>query len=221
MLRKLFSTSSSRPSPANNSFRPRLEALEDRLAPAMTIQQPDFGSPTSSIDMSPNTTNQGSLFAQQTLLAYGLPPSGYALYSLGGAPVGGYPAVPGGGLGGVASSGAITGGGGGGSGGGGASNPVSQVQQLIGALYQMEATQNPQAANSLVMDEIFKAVDTYIGNVAKDMGMNNSSTQGSVSAYQNAINQNPLEQGTNGQLLGSLVYDLTAYLLSNSQTGGF
>lgn len=231
MLRKLFSVRSSRPSTAISSIRPKLEALEDRFAPAATIMQPDYGSPTSSIDTTPQTPMQDSLFAQQTLLAYGLPPSGYALYSLGGAPVGGYVAVPGqpvsnttgGGFGGSASAGAngVGGGASGGGGGGGtAANPVGQVQQMIDSLYKVAALQDPQQANSLVLDEFFQAVDTYIDSVGKQLGIN-TNMQGNISAYQNAINQNPLDHGQVGQMLGSLVYDLTYYLLETGQAGGF
>src|SRR5579875_1845170 len=145
MLRKLFSTCASRPSTPSSSVRPRLEALEDRFAPAATMTQPDFGSPTSSIDMTQDTPfNDYSYFGQQTLLPFGLPPSGYGLYSLGGAPVGGYVALPGqpvsnttgGGFGDAASAGTN---GSGGGGGGGAASPMSQAQQLTVALYQMAA----------------------------------------------------------------------------------
>ncbi len=225
MLRKLFSTSSSHPSTLSNAVRPRLEALEDRFAPAATMTQPDFGSPTSSIDMTQDTPfNDYSYFGQQTLLPFGLPPSGYGLYSLGGAPVGGYAALPGqpvsnttgGGFGGAASAGTTNGSGGGG-GGGGAPSPMNQAQQLTVALYQMAASQNPQAANALVMDEMFQALDTFIDNVGKEAGMN-FNMQGNISAFQNAINQNPLEHTQVGQMLGSLVYDLTSLSLSN---GGF
>lgn len=219
MLRKLFSTCSSRPSTSSNSFRPRLEALEDRFAPAATIMQPDYGSPTSSIDTTQTTPfDDYSYFGQQTLLPFGLPPSGYGLYSLGGAPVGGYVALPGqpvsnttgGGFGGAASAGTS-------GGGGNAAGPMGQLEQLTAALYQMAASQNPQAANALVMDEAFQAVDTVIENVGKELGAN-FNMQGNISAYQNAINQNPLEHSQVGQMLGSLVYDLTYFSLAN---GGF
>jgi len=226
MLRKLLSARSSHPSTPSNSVRPRLEALEDRFAPAATMAQPDFGSPTSSIDMTQETPfGDYSYFGQQTLLPFGLPPSGYTLYSLGGAPVGGYVAVPGqtvsnttgGGFGGAASAGTTSGGGGGGGGSGGAASPMSQAQQLTVALYQMAASQNPQAANALVMDEMFQALDTFIDNVGKEVGTN-FNMQGNISAFQNAINQNPLEHTQVGQMLGSLVYDLTYLSLAN---GGF
>jgi hypothetical protein len=225
MLRKLFSARSPRPSTQNISIRPRLEALEDRVVPDGTIQQPDFGSPTSSIDMTQTAPTQDGYFGQQTLLPFGLPPSGYSLYALGAEPVGGYLAVPGqpassttgGGFGGAASAGNN---GGGGGGGGAASNPVGQVEQVIGTLYQMAASQNSQQANTLVMDEMFQTLDTYIDNVGKELGMN-FNLQGNISAYQNAINQNPLEHSQVGQLLGSLVDDLTYYMLATGQTGGF
>lgn len=215
MLRKLFSIRSPRPSPQTDSIRPRLEALEDRLALDGTMMQPDFGSPTSSIDMTQTMPTEDGYFGQQTLLPFGLPPSGYSLYALGGVPVGGYVAVPG------QSVGATTGGVGsgasaGGSGGGAASSPIGQAQQMIGALYQMAASQDPQQANALVTDEIFQAVDTFIDNAGKELGMN-FNMQGNISAYQNAINQNPLEHGQVGQMLGSLVYDLTYYMLDTGQ----
>jgi hypothetical protein len=221
MLRKLFSARSSHPSTQTDSFRPRLEALEDRLVPDATIPQPDFGSPTSSIDMTQTSPTDDGYFGQQTLLPFGLPPSGYTLYSLGGAPVGGYVAVPGqpvsnttgGGFGGSASAG-VNGG------GGAAASPLGQMQQLTAALYQMAASQNPQEANALVMDEVFQAMDTFIDNVGKELGMN-FNNQGNISAYQNAINQNPLEHSQVGQMLGSLVSDLTYYMLATSQAGGF
>lgn len=221
MLRKLFSARSPRPSTQTSSVRPRLEALEDRLVPDATVPQPDFGSPTSSIDMTQATPTEDGYFGQQTLLPFGLPPSGYTLYSLGAEPVGGYVAVPGqpassttgGGFGGAVSAGNS-------GGGGAASNPVGQVEQVIGALYQMAASQNSQQANTLVMDEMFQALDTYIDNVGKDVGMN-FNLQGNISAYQNAINQNPLEHSQVGQMLGSLVSDLTSYLLDTGQAGGF
>lgn len=222
MLRKLFSARSPRPSTQTSSVRPRLETLEDRVVPDGTIQQPDFGSPTSSIDMTQNTPTQDGYFGQQTLLPFGFPPSGYTLYSLGAEPVGGYLAVPGqpasnttgGGFGGAASAGNN------GGGGGGASNPVGQVEQVIGALYSMAASQSPQQANTLVMDEMFQALDTFIDNVGKEVGMN-FNLQGNIAAYQNAINQNPLEHSQVGQMLGSLVSDLTSYLLDTGQAGGF
>jgi hypothetical protein len=226
MLRKLFSARSSRPSPQTNSIHPRLEALEDRLALDATIMQPAYGAPTS-INMTQTSPTEDGYFGQQTLLPFGLPPSGYTLYALGGVPVGGYVAVPGqsvgattGGVGDPASAAGNGGGGGGGGGGGAASSPVGQVEQVIGALYKMAASQNPQQANSLVMDEIFQAVDTFIDNVGKEMGMN-FNRQGSASADQNAINHNPLEHSQVGQMLGSLVYDLTYYMLATGQTGGF
>jgi hypothetical protein len=96
------------------------------------------------------------------------------------------------------------------------SSPVDQVQQMIGALYQMAASQNPQEANALVMDEIFQAVDTFIDTVGKELGMN-FNMQGSIAAYQNAINHNPLEHSQIGQILGSLVSDLTYYMLETGQ----
>lgn len=91
------------------------------------------------------------------------------------------------------------------------------MQQLTAALYQMAASQNPQEANALVMDEIFQAADTFIENVGKEAGMN-FNTQGNISAYQNAINQDPLEHSQVGQMLGSLVYDLTYYTLATGQS---
>ncbi len=120
----------------------------------------------------------------------------------------------GGGFGGAASTGTT---GGGGGGGGGAASPMGQAQQLAAALYQMAASQNPQEANALVMDEMNQAVDTFIDNVGKEVGMS-FNMQGNISANQNAINQNPLEHTQVGQMLGSLVYDLTYLSLAN---GGF
>ncbi len=94
---------------------------------------------------------------------------------------------------------------------------MGQLEQLTAVLYQMAASQNPQAANALVMDEAFQAADSFIENVGRDLGMN-FNMQGNISAYQNAINQNPLEHTQVGQMLGSLVYDLTYFSLAN---GGF
>jgi hypothetical protein len=80
----------------------------------------------------------------------------------------------------------------------------------------MAASQNPQEANALVTDEIFQAVDTFIDNVGKELGMN-FNMQGNIAAYQNAINNNPLEHSQVGQMLGSLVYDLSYYMLDSGQ----
>jgi hypothetical protein len=228
MLRNPSSTHPARPSPRTTSFRPRLEALEERLAPYSGMS-PDFstnGVTETTVPM------ESSLFAQQTLLAYGLPPSGYALYSMGGEPVGGYVATPfqpasnvsGGGFGGAASAAQLPGlnSGGGGNGGGGSSgSSMAQIEQLTATLYQMAAMQNPPEANALVLDEVFKAVDSYINDLGNSIGIHNPNLQGQTSAYQNAINQNPLEQSPTGQLLGNLVSNLTLNAISSGQAGGF
>lgn len=222
MLRTFFKKRSPLPNTQARSFRPRLEDLEERVVPDDTMfpgTTPTYGPSVPAYSTSDTPSSEGS-FAANSLQAFGLPPSAYALYALGGAPVSGYAAVPGqtvssssgGGFGGF--------GGGGGGGGGGAANVLGQVEQLTGALYLSAETQNPQAARSLVADEIFRGLDSYISQVGQSMGMNNL-MQGNIAAYQNAINQNPLEQTQVGQLLGSLVYDLTVYNLSTGQAGGF
>lgn len=214
MLRKFFGDRSTHPQSRTRSFRPQLEALEERVTPDASMfpgTTPTYGPSVPSYSTSATPDSEGS-FAFNSLIAFGLPPSSYALYALGGAPVSGYVAVPyqqanvsnNGGLG----------------GGGGVGNPVGQLESLIGNLYQMAATQNPQQASSLVSDEFFRAVATDANHVGQSLGMDNF-MQGSITAYQNAINQNPLEQSQVGQALGALVFDLTYYLYSTGQTSGF
>lgn len=221
MLRAFFKNRPSRTNTQVRSFRPRLEDLEERVVPDGSMfpgTTPTYGPSVPANSTSDTSSSEGG-FAFNSLLAFGLPPSAYTLYALGGAPVSGYVAVPGqpvssssgGGFGGI---------GGGGLGGGGSANILGGVEKLTGTLYLLAATQNSQAANSLVADEIFRGLDSYADQVGQSMGIN-SLMQGNIAAHQNAINQNPLTQTEVGQLLGSLVYDLTVYNLSTGQAGGF
>lgn len=218
MLRKFFADRTSQMQNRTRSFRPQLEALEERVTPDAGMfpgTTPTYGPSVPAASTSATPDSQGS-FAFNSLIAFGLPPSSYALYALGGAPVSGYVAVP------YQQANASNSGnvGLGGGGIGGAGNLIGRLEGLVGALYQIAAAQNFQQANSLVSDEFFRALTTYANHQAQSLGINNL-MQGSVDAYQNAINQNPLEHSEVGQFLGALVYDLTFYLYSTGQAGGF
>ena len=80
----------------------------------------------------------------------------------------------------------------------------------------MAASQNPQQATSLVIDEFMVGMDSVLATVGGSAGMNNSALQANLTANENSINQNPLSQTPDGQLLGSLVYDLTVMQLSSN-----
>lgn len=216
MLRKFFADRSSQPQARTHSFRPQLEVLEERVTPDAGMfpgTTPTYGPTVPTVSSAATPDSQGS-FAFNSLIAFGLPPSAYALYALGGAPVSGYVAVP------FQQANASNSGGGLGGGGGSVGNLIGHLESLAGSLYQIAATQNLQQANSLVSDEFFRALTSYANHVGQSLGMNNL-MQGSMNAYQNAVNQNPLDQTGAGQLLGALVYDLTFYLYSSGQGSGF
>lgn len=212
MLRRLFGHRPTHPPAQTPSFRPRLEHLENREAPAGMFPgtTPTYGPSVPTYDTSATSSSQGQ-FAYNSLSAFGLPPSAYALYALGGAPVSGYVAVP-------YQQANFTNNGGLAGEGGNAGNPVAQVESLVVALYHMAAAQNPQQANALVSDEFFRGLATYVDHLGQSLGLGNF-MQGSLTAHQNAIDQNPISHTEVGQLLGALVFDLTFYAYSTGQAG--
>jgi hypothetical protein len=207
MFRKLFVSRPFHSPVVHQSLRPELESLEDRLAPVFLSTGPfpddlmgnlQTNGPTS---FNPNPPGSSSLVGSTGSMTAGflIPVSSTSAgFSLS-------PQAT------DAASNASA----------GVSNAASQLAQLeqtIGTLFQMAAAQNAPAATSLVIDEFFLAIDTFLFFRSQAQGIFNPSFQ-DLPAHENAINQNPLELTPVGQLLGSEVFEATAELIASTQPG--
>jgi hypothetical protein len=218
MFRKLFAARPSHSPVLHHSSRPELESLEDRLAPVFfsTGPFPD--------DLMGNlqTTGPSSFPAfpagtSVSLGSTGFSSAGFLMpfssasagFSLGTqATSAGFSLAPQTtGVSGGASTGTAS-----------AANQLAQLQQMIGPLFQMAAAQNAPAAVSLVIDEVFLAIDTNAFFQSEARGVFSPAFQ-SLPARENAINQNPLELTPVGRLLGSMVFEATADLIASTQPG--
>jgi hypothetical protein len=197
MFRRLFAARSSRPLAPSCSRQLEVEALEDRLAPAFISTGPfpdDLMGNLSTSGPNPTPSFAGST-PSFTTAGFQAPLSSTAV---GFAPA---PLVPGTSV------------------SAGAASQLPQLEQEIGILFQMAAAQNASLASSLVFDEFFLAIDTFVVFLSEEHGIINPSFQG-LPARENAINQNPLELTPVGRLLGSTVFEVTADLLASTQRSG-
>jgi hypothetical protein len=230
MFAKWFAALTSRPSKSNATARPRLEALEDRCAPA-AVGYGGFGfTPSAGGVYSPTTSGYYGAYPSSTPTTAGLgyasaQPTGYTGMN------GFYPTLE------VTASpfdsyysafqifGSATGtAAGAGAAGVGAAAPgsaarptLTQVEQVIGTLFTQAAQQNPTAAHNLAMSELTLALDSYVYLRGVSMGIDNTSLQANITATQNSIHQNPLEQTPLYAAMGSLIFDAAADIILNSQ----
>jgi hypothetical protein len=100
----------------------------------------------------------------------------------------------------------------------GTTNQLAQLEQMIVPLYQLAAAQNAPAATSLVIDEVFLALDTFTVFMSQEHGIFSPTFQ-DLPARENSINANPLQQTPIGRLLGSAVFEATANLLATRLPG--
>lgn len=227
MFRKLFAARSSRLPAPNCSRRLELEALEDRITPTSAIAGVPPGlAPGGSFSYGPSSsvvaTQAYPTSYPEILGAFGYSPEAFALATLGvGLPVGLSPySTTSANVAQVTSaSSASTGGS-----TAGAGNQLAQLEQVIGTLAQIAATQNnPQQVLNLAIDEFFQAADTFALLQSQSQGVSNASVgslQSYLAAHETAIAQNPVDHTPVGQMLGTLVYDATVYMLAANQSGG-
>jgi hypothetical protein len=202
VFRKFFAARSSRPLESKRSRRLELEVLEDRLTPATFTTGP-FPA-----DLMGNLPTSGPInFAPvpastPTFATTGFTTAGFQVpfssTSAGFAPTG------------SANTTAVA----------NTQSQLTQLEQAIGTLFPIAAARNGPAATSLVIDEVFLAVDTFSFFLSQEHSVFSPSFQ-DLPAHENAINRNPLELTSIGRELGSMVFQATADLLAlNSSHAG-
>jgi hypothetical protein len=222
MLHNWFAVRSSGSLDSKRFRRLELEALEDRMPPALLVGGAPSGPYVTggSFQATPGTANfipQGSPMFDSYAAEYPTYFRGYYYssdaYTL---------TVPGAGTSASSSSSPL---GPGAAPGGISSNPASamqllgQMQQLVGTLSALVAAQtgNPSQVLNLAVDEFFAVVDASALAQAQAAGMNTSAIQSDLAARQTAIQNNPVDQTPIGQLLGTAVHDTALYTLAINQ----
>jgi hypothetical protein len=207
MFRKLFAARPCHSPVIERSFRPELESLENRLAPAfvgagsfpddLMGNLPTTG-PTGLAPI-PSGTSASFGFTGSTtagfLMPFGSASAGSSLTPVATSITSGTPSGP------LSTS-----------------NQLAQLQQSIGPLFQMAAAQNSAAATSLVINEFLLAVETFTFFQSEEHGVFSPNFQ-DLPARENAINQNPLLLTPVGRLLGVTVFEATADLIASTQNG--
>jgi hypothetical protein len=99
---------------------------------------------------------------------------------------------------------------------------LGQLEQLVGTLSAISVAQthNPSQTFNLAVDKFFAAVDTFALAQAQGMGMNTSAIHSDLTGRLAAIQNNPVDHMPIGQLLGTAVSDTALCMFAINHGAG-